>query len=234
MNSITRLIWKEYRVQRTLWLALLIGWLVIFSSLRWYGAFENPGPIGFLFSIILCLAVCFGAAANCIAFAGEVEERTAGWLRMMPCGTSQLMTGKLIAIAAGTIGMIAAMLLSGMLVDLLLDGLHYWLPSIRPWHKWSGSKAPIGFFDGSNLAANCLLLLACSLAASLRSAKILSAVGKTAVAAVLMGILMSAVSYVLFEGMNVGRGNEGVPKIRGLRIICCWSTLAFLRCRSGE
>ncbi len=94
---------------------------------------------------------------------------------------------------------------------LFLDGLHYWLPSIRPWHRWSGSSLPMDAFDRSNLAANCLLLLACSLAASLRSARILSAVGKTAVAAVLMGILMSAVSYVLFEEMNVGRGSEGAP-----------------------
>jgi hypothetical protein len=211
MNSITRLIWKEYRVQRTLWLALFIGWLVIFSLARWYSAEAYQGPLSLRLASILCTAVCFGAAAICIAFAGEVEERTAGGLRMMPCSTSQLMTGKLIAIAAGMLSLIATMQLYGVLADLFLDGLHYWLPSIRPWHRSSGSSSPTDALDRSYLAANFLLLLACSLAASLRSARILSAVGKTAVAAVLMGILMSAVSYVLFEGMNVGRGNEGVP-----------------------
>ena len=211
MNIITRLIWKEYRVQRTLWLALFIGWLVIFSLIRWYSVEAYQGPLSLRFASIFCVSICFGAAAICIAFAGEVEERTAGWLRMMPCSTSQLMTGKLIAIAAGMLSLIATMQLYGMLADLFLDGLHYWLPSIRPWHRDTGSSLPMDALDRSNLAANCLLLLACSLAASLRSARILSAVGKTAVAAVLMGILMSAVSYVLFEGMYVARSNEGVP-----------------------
>ncbi|RLS33616.1 MAG: hypothetical protein DWH78_12495, partial [Planctomycetota bacterium] len=181
MNSITRLIWKEYRVQRTLWLALFIGWLVIFSLIRWYSADAHQGPLGLRFASIFCVSICFGAAAICIAFAGEVEERTAGWLRMMPCSTSQLMTGKLIAIAAGMLSLIAAMLLYGLLADLFLDVLHYWEPEIRPWHRDSGSSLPMDALDRSYLAANFLLLLACSLAASLRSARILSAVGKTAV-----------------------------------------------------
>lgn len=90
--------------------------------IRWYSAEAYQGPLSLRFASIFFSSICFGAAAICIAFAGEVEERTAGWLRMMPCSTVQLMSGKLIAIAAGMLGLIAAMLLYGMLAVCFSTG----------------------------------------------------------------------------------------------------------------
>ena len=121
-TAFTRLVWKEHRAQRSLWLVLLLGCLNIFILTR-------LRAIPWLESLLTSSSFCiiFVVAATAIAFAGEVDDRTVNLLRMLPCRTSTLMMAKLTAIATGCIALFLALAaLSGVLEVVGLAFPRYW------------------------------------------------------------------------------------------------------------
>ena len=89
-----RIVWKEYRANRTLWLACAaIGWalkvlswsLVVGTHERFSMMSGIPGVLGF----------CYAAACSALMFAGEREERTSGWLLNLSVPPAAIVVGKL-------------------------------------------------------------------------------------------------------------------------------------------
>ncbi len=167
-TAFTRLIWKEHRAQRQLWLALLLGCVCLYVIMRLQA---SPWLISLLTSSIFC--VFFLVAATAIAFAGEVDDRTVGLLRMLPCRTSTLMTAKVAAIVTGCLALFLAMAaLSGVLEVI---GLAF--PRI-----WRTESSNITFDDQwFNFIASMILLFASTLVASIVTKRVISAVGLAAI-----------------------------------------------------
>jgi hypothetical protein len=107
--ALKRLLWKDARALLPLWTALLAVVVTIQVSLWVAAAFEpslrrvDPGT-GLHHDVVswksLCLvagplAFCFAAAAAGILFAGESEEGTDDWLRVLPIAPRVMATGKL-------------------------------------------------------------------------------------------------------------------------------------------
>lgn len=74
-----RLLWKEYRVQRSLWLAMLVLGLVPQLLFKMVISDQN-GRVGAVWSMVFVLPFLFVIGSAAILFAGEREERTVDWL----------------------------------------------------------------------------------------------------------------------------------------------------------
>ncbi len=99
-TAVTRLIWKEYRSQRAIWLTVVIGALMFWLSMR-------LSESNFSLLTIVVFAIMAGIVSTLlsllVAFAGELDNRTDVFLRMLPCRTSHLFAGKLALIACGAV-----------------------------------------------------------------------------------------------------------------------------------
>lgn len=86
----TRLLWKEARELAPLWVGLLgIGYVVLLTAMRI--GLAAPAHE----AAAIALAGCFGLAAVARQFAGEEEDGTIGWLRMLPCDGRSVWWAKL-------------------------------------------------------------------------------------------------------------------------------------------
>lgn len=119
MNSVmTSLIWKEFRVQRQLWLILAVFPFGLGLLVTAMGGRQDVGEVSFFTSLGVALA--FAAAASVMTFSLEEEEGTAIWTRLLPMSTRTLLLSKLFFVATATVGLIVAALgLSGLLCAVL-------------------------------------------------------------------------------------------------------------------
>lgn len=167
-TAFTRLVWKEHRAQRSLWLVLLLGCLNIFILTR-------LRAIPWLESLLTSSSFCilFVVAATAIAFAGEVDDRTVNLLRMLPCRTSTLMTAKLTAILTGCIALFLALAaLSGVLEVVGLAFPRYW--------RSEESALPFDISVFVPVLIFMTLVSVLTLVASLVTRRVISAVGLAA------------------------------------------------------
>lgn len=175
-----RLVWKEYREQRSLWLALVIAAVSLAAVLV---AFGRSGGITFqdLMTIGITITVAFGVAAVAVAFAGEEDDGTAMWLRMFPLKTHTLLIGKLTAIAVGMVALLTvSAAFNAILVLLFGDGL---------------SRIDLGrnnevIVDWIRAAVGMATFILLTLACALRSHKVFAALGWSAGCMVLYAILL--------------------------------------------
>ena len=120
-SSFGRIFWKEYRAQRNVWLALLLG-AVLLQSLAFI---RRAGlvmlPASYPFAIALVVSVCFSATVVAILFAGEREDETDEWLAQLPIPGSWLLGAKLALAISATLLFTAATLLAGGIITLLSD-----------------------------------------------------------------------------------------------------------------
>jgi hypothetical protein len=165
-TAFTRLLWKEFRTQRMLWTTFIIGAVSFYVILRvlvapWTASV--PITIGFVFFYL--------AAAFAITFAAEVEDSTAGLLRMLPLRTSTLISAKILAV------LISSVLLAAAIV--ILCGLME--PLFRMFTQLRRNELNSIYFDAGDamvFLCNMLLLCTASVFASLISERVVSAVGK--------------------------------------------------------
>lgn len=98
MNAaqITHIFWKEYRTQRSIWLGITLIAVVI-QGLVWAMMPSNArDPLATLASIGAILSVFYALASAGVLFAGEREEQTYSWLRILPVSSVSLFGGKLL------------------------------------------------------------------------------------------------------------------------------------------
>ncbi|MFV0443783.1 MAG: hypothetical protein ACK5Q5_09455 [Planctomycetaceae bacterium] len=172
---IKRLLWKEARTLLPIWGTLLIAVAAIqlallVAGLLGTGASASPGS-GFLSWTTLCsivgpLAFCFAAAAAGIQFAGETEERTDDWLRVLP-----IPPGLLTACKLGT-ALVALLLFVGLgtALGLLFTVLFAQVHPLRELRE-----ADAGSVFGMTLISG-LLALATGLFLSVRMKRVVSVV----------------------------------------------------------
>jgi hypothetical protein len=148
-TSSRHLFWKEYRAQRTLWFAvlamaggyglLLLAWGALMST----GSDVSPGTV---FFTMLAFPPVYAWACAALLFAGEHEEETYEFLRSQPIVGGQVYSVKLLTILAGTLLLVPAVLLLGLLLTggridgspvigrIELDGYHWvnvWVTSLE-------------------------------------------------------------------------------------------------------
>lgn len=174
-----RLVWKEYRAQRSLWLAL------VFAAVSLAAVFATGGsgqiPFENLMGIGLTITVAFGVAAVAVAFAGEEDDGTAMWLRMLPVKTHTLLASKLTVVACGMVALLTVSATFNLMLVLLFgDGLSRidLGPNNEVIVDWL--RAIVG------MSTFILLTLACAL----RSHKMFAALGWSAGCMVLFAILL--------------------------------------------
>lgn len=90
--SIRRLIWKEYRAQRSLWIALAVGAALLQSLALWMSG-STQGIFPFIIAYVL--SACFSAACAAVLFAGEDEEGTHPFLLQLPLQPHKAVVAKL-------------------------------------------------------------------------------------------------------------------------------------------
>ncbi len=105
-----RLLWKEYRTQRSLWLVLAFCMVVLQTT---FVAVSPPGddfgafqPVLPLVSFALIIGYCFLATSVALLFSGEEDQGTAIWLRQFPVRTRTLFWAKAWASLCGASGII--------------------------------------------------------------------------------------------------------------------------------
>ena len=120
--SIRRLIWKEYRAQRSLWIALAVGAVLLQSLALWMsGSTQGVFP----FVIAYVLSACFSAACAAVLFAGEDEEGTHPLLLQLPLQPHKAVMAKLsFGIVAVVIFLCATLLAAAAWTMLTRSGLN--------------------------------------------------------------------------------------------------------------
>jgi hypothetical protein len=110
-----RLVWKEYRMLRGLWLAVF----VMAAIVQWAMNVLMPRPIDhamMLFSAALAAAVLYAVGAAATTFSVEHEEETYGFLAGLPTEWWPIFAGKLLVVAASAALLAAALSVVGWIL----------------------------------------------------------------------------------------------------------------------
>jgi hypothetical protein len=183
-----RLVWKEYRAQRSFWLAIAgcaIGLMFLFKwLLRGRDGLDAPWVIA------LSLPLFFALGSSAVAFASEREEGTIDLLRILAARTSRVFLGKVAVSLAGTVAMWALLLA---------------IAWIATW----GQTYPAGTGillsrDGIMTAALTMQLLAWGFVFSLSCRKVLTAVCLTGV----VSPLSAALAFELVQSPPLSGANS--------------------------
>lgn len=104
---VSRLLWKEYRVQRAFWLAMLLFGVVPQFLIRIFLS-TDQGAAEMVWSMAAAASLLFVIGSTAILFAGEREERTHDWLRHLAVSPLWILIAKwgLVLIAALSLGLL--------------------------------------------------------------------------------------------------------------------------------
>ncbi len=104
---VSRLLWKEYRVQRAFWLAMLLFGVVVQFLIRIILPTDR-GAGEMVWSMTATASLLFVIGSTAILFAGEREERTDDWLRHLAVSPLWILLAKwgLVLIAALSLGLL--------------------------------------------------------------------------------------------------------------------------------
>lgn len=130
-HMLWRLIWKEYRAQRSFWLAIAgtaVGLMFLFIWLADVpsGKFTAPWVIAIL------LPGVFALGSSAVTFAAEKEEETVDLLRILAARVSRVFLGKIGTCLAGTVAMwgclliVARLMTWGEPMPVMSAGISFW------------------------------------------------------------------------------------------------------------
>lgn len=108
-TAITRLLWKEFRAQQAVWIAMAAE-LVLLQF--WWGTIGHRTVDLNLLSMAFVLTGVFAMTSNALLFAGESEAKTDLFLRQIPFRPRDLIQGKLLFAALGVVTFLAFALIS--------------------------------------------------------------------------------------------------------------------------
>lgn len=94
-TAVSRLIWKEYRAQRTLWVVLVFFTVVLQGSYFLFDATSRPLMRPYPATIAFALAICQAMACASVLFAAEREQHTDRLLGTFPLSARELFLAKL-------------------------------------------------------------------------------------------------------------------------------------------
>ncbi len=110
---IRRLMWKEYRVQKSLWLTLLISGAVPQLLLRLIATNRELRMAG-VWAIAVIAPLMFMVGSTAVLFAGEREERTCDWLLNMAVPARWTLLSKWGFLLTATLAMALTLSLSAL------------------------------------------------------------------------------------------------------------------------
>ena len=112
---LSRLLWKEYRTQRSLWLAMLVLGVVPQILLRL--TIGEVGPrVGLVWVMAGVLPFLFVIGSTAILFAGEREERTVDWLLNLAVPPQWTLLAKWSFLLIATLALAATLSISALLL----------------------------------------------------------------------------------------------------------------------
>ncbi|MCA9123017.1 MAG: hypothetical protein H6822_02805 [Planctomycetaceae bacterium] len=203
-----RLVWKEYRQQQSLWIAIALAGLVfqiamlVFSTLN--GIADLPNR---LFAIALGVPVLYSLGCGAMLFAGEHESGTYPFQQSLPVSANVVFFAKFaFALASG-------FLLFPVLWSLAFAMSSWTLPE-REWH--------IQLWGGGVVAATEVLIWASLGSLLLRKVLPAAICGGTAAALVGYGALVATYS------LQRTAGQQGYEYISTIPFRGCFGVLAFI------
>lgn len=110
---IRRLMWKEYRVQKSLWLTLLISGAVPQILLRLIATDRDLRMAG-VWAVAVIAPLMFMVGSTAVLFAGEREERTCDWLLNMAVPARWTLLSKWGFLLTATLAMALTLSLSAL------------------------------------------------------------------------------------------------------------------------
>lgn len=132
MNVLWRIIWKEYRAQRTLWLTILgtAVALQFFFVLATGGTGPGIGPYG----AALTFPTLYALACSAVLFAAEREEETRELLRHLAAPAGRLLAGKVgFAVASTGLMLLLLWLLAAVLSRELSPAQQFYDMKLEVW-----------------------------------------------------------------------------------------------------
>ncbi len=139
-----RIFWKEWRAQRSFWLALLamaIGLDILFMLATFWNGSATLDQLRAYNFVAIVLACSFATGSAAIAFAGEVEGKTHGLLQRIPLRARDLFVGKLSLSLVGSYLLLVVAWAAGQLIlSHSSPGRIHELPSdiAEEWQLFSG------------------------------------------------------------------------------------------------
>ncbi|MDB5343326.1 MAG: family transporter protein [Schlesneria sp.] len=133
---LSRLLWKEYRAQRSLWLAMLVLGVVPQILLR-LTIGEAAPRVGLVWITVGVLPFLFVIGSTAILFAGEREERTVDWLLNLAAPPQWTLLAKWAFLLLATLALAATLSVSALL--LVWTG-----PGMADSDRWQGERLDNG------------------------------------------------------------------------------------------
>lgn len=175
-----RILWKEYRVHRALWLSCLaIG--IAFQIFAAYFAYDVALRSRMLATAPVFFSVLYAIGCGAILFAGEREERTSEWLLTLAAPTSSVLTGKYLFAIVSTLALQSVMGLVTLLMLLAKPG------------------GDFAFLMRSSLYPIALAFLIWSIVGSLVSRRVLVAIPASGIWFVIFAVVTSFLVNSLFQ-----------------------------------
>ncbi len=196
-----RLVWKEYRTQRSLWLALLVAAVGIQLLMLMVSTGPSGDLDGAMFAVGILMAGFFALGSGAISFASEREDDTHIRLVSMTAPAGMTLISKFATSLFATLCFVIVATCSARL-----------LTGDSPLSHVSDPNVPalLAF-----LGANCLYALSCGVLCSLFFRRVITAL-------VVGGILHAVTSSIIFSASHAGGGDSSsVPKASIAMCIVC-------------
>ena len=203
---LSRMLWKEYRQQRTLWLAILLLGLVLQVVLRIALAPTDEVALVVL-GVAVYLVPFYLIGCSAILFAGEREERTSDWLVSLAAPPQWTLVAKLGFAVVSSLAMLGVLVLWGLVLciglqlpRLVSDAVS--APDLQ-WGLFWGALSGLLVMTG---------LLAWGVLGSLTSRRVIVAV-PTALFWWLMTMLVPLALIAVVFGNDIGRWRQTLETI---------------------
>lgn len=196
-----RLIWKEYRTQRSLWLALLVAAVGIQLLMLMVSTGPSSDLDGAMFAVGILMAGFFALGSGAISFASEREDDTHIRLVSMTAPAGLTLISKLATSLFATLCFVSVASWSARL-----------LTGDSPLSRISDPNVPalLAF-----LGANCLYALSCGVLCSLFCRRVITAL-------VVGGVLHAVTSSIIFSASHGGGGDSSsIPKASFAMCVVC-------------
>ncbi len=180
-SIIWRVFWKEYRTQRTLWIAMVLLIVVLqLITLVATVVLGGEDAVAPLFTLAMVLSALYALGCGATLFAAEHEAGTFEFQRILPVAPWRLFLGKVAFAVLSTIAML---------------GVCWGAASLLAGWQWPATKTHVGLWSLCGVGA--LELLAWAVFFSLLSTRPLKA-------AILAIVVVSVIDHFVYAGLGVG------------------------------
>jgi hypothetical protein len=199
-TAVNRLIWQEYRSQRAIWLAVFAAVCLLLFMIR---VNTQPVPLQYSVFMAICGGVAFAVLSLIVSFSGEVDNRTDVFLRMLPCSTRDLVTGRLLGCAVGAALFVPAVVCFIFALEVILLGFNLIWPAVIQFETDQRPFDGMTSTFGEDLAfalAFSFAVVSIAFAGSLLTRKVFTTILLVSVLVIVMFNLAFMIAHVMIGG----------------------------------